>query len=99
MPRFEMSPHAQHQAETRLINPLEILSIVEERLAKYDDETVKNKSFAVLCGFTEQRGSLIGSNGDEIYGIVRDATITTIMLRRSNQVRTAGALRVDILVY
>lgn len=38
------------------------------------------------------------SNGDEVWAIVRDKVVKTIMYRRSSQPATAEALRVDAVV-
>lgn len=96
--RFQMSPHAARQAEVRRITPREIAEIVEERMAAFDDAVAKTESFAILCGYTEDRGSLVGSNGDEVWAVLREATITTVMLRRGNQPKTPAALRVNKVV-
>lgn len=99
MARFSMTPHAIRQAETRRIDPKFIADIVEERMATFDDAVAKRKSFGILCGFVEDRGSLIGSNGNEVWAILRDSVITTTMFRRDNQPHTPAALRVDVVLY
>lgn len=99
MARFQMSPHAARQAQVRQIDPKWVADIVEERMTTFDDAVAKSKDFAILVGFTEDRGSLIGSNGDHIWAILREKVITTTMLRRGNQPRTPQALRVDIVIF
>ena len=43
----------------------------------------------------QRRGTWAGSNGDEVWCILRDGKVATVMLRRSNQPRHARAFDVD----
>lgn len=71
-----------------------------EELARH----VPDRSAAVRLWFDlpEVRGDTngsyrerVGSNGDQVWMIVRDGRVVTMMLRRSNQPATPEALRVD----
>lgn len=42
-----------------------------------------------------RRGTWAGSNGDEVWAIIRDGQVQTVMLRRSSQPRNAQAFSVD----
>lgn len=42
-----------------------------------------------------RRGTWAGSNGDEVWAIIGDGKVLTVMLRRSSQPRTAQAFSVD----
>lgn len=97
--RFTLTPHSIRQAQTRQVDPTMVLDIVHERMEPFGDEVAKKYSWAILCGFVEDRGSLIGSNGNEVWAILRDCLITTVMFRRSNQPHTPAALRVDRVIY
>ena len=55
----------------------------------------KPNSAAVLIGWTADRWSSGLSNGDEVWAVIRDGEVKTVMLRRGTQPKTRGALRVD----
>jgi hypothetical protein len=42
-----------------------------------------------------RRGTWAASNGDEVWCIIEDGRVLTVMLRRSNQSRAATAFSVD----
>lgn len=42
-----------------------------------------------------RRGTFAGSNGDEVWAILEDGAVKTVMLRRSVQPRNAEAFEVD----
>lgn len=42
-----------------------------------------------------RRGTYAGSNGDEVWCVVREGKVHTVMLRRSTQPRNAQAFEVD----
>ena len=48
-----------------------------------------------IARLTRAVGDIATSNGNEVWAIVRDGWLTTVMFRRSDQPATAGALRVD----
>lgn len=89
-PRF-MSPHAVRQCVSREI-PVDVLRGV--LLAKMS-HLREPGDYAVHVGRSIDRGGLIGSNGTEVWAIVRDDTVTTVMLRRKDQPSTARAFDVD----
>jgi hypothetical protein len=73
------------------MNIAAVATIVRDKL-----RDVRAASAAVLLGRLPQaRGGLMGSNGDEVWAIVRDNAVVTVMLRRSDQPKTRQALRVD----
>lgn len=43
----------------------------------------------------QRRGTWAGSNGDEVWAVIRDAKVATVMLRRSSQPRNAAAFEVE----
>lgn len=88
-----LSPHAAQQCASRNLPATEVAAVVAERLAGRVYESV-----AVFCGWVEDRGSLIGSNGECVWAIVRRGVVATVMLRRSNQPSTAQALRVAAVI-
>lgn len=52
----------------------------------------------MYIGRTEDRGGLIGSNGDTVWAVVRGGIIVTVMLRRSSQPSTPEAMRVSAVL-
>lgn len=88
---MDVTPHAQRQAEQRDIPLGVVLQVIRAKLG-----TQVTGSAAVLVGrLREARGALIGSNGDEVWAVLRDGALVTIMLRRSDQPATPQALRVQ----
>lgn len=85
---------------------------IRERLTPVEQEQVQlraalalkhadARSFAIrLLILPRQRNEAWSdvSNGDEVWGIVRDREMRTVMLRRSTQPATAAAMRVDYVV-
>lgn len=91
-----VTPHARRQCEQRNFPLADVLRVARRKTAGLTSRNCA--SAAVLIGWTEDRGSLIGSNGNEVWAIVRDDELVTVMLRRSDQPATAGALRVEQVV-
>jgi hypothetical protein len=85
----KMTPHARRQCESRSFPADVIEHVVDVKLAGGEYE-----SAAIFVGRTPDRGSLVGSNGECVWAIIRDGEIVTVMLRRGNQPSTPGALRV-----
>ena len=85
-----ITPHAKRQCETRDFPVEAVLRVVERKL-----DGRQSESAAVLVGWTKDRGGLIGSNGNEVWAIVRGGEIVTVMLRRDDQPKTKAALRVE----
>lgn len=94
MTRVQVSDHARRQCEARGF----VVELVEREVgAKLEAANVSDA--AVLVGkLPAARGGLIGSNGNEVWAVVREATIVTVMLRRSDQPRSCRALRVANIV-
>lgn len=87
---MEVTPHAQRQAAQRDI-PLDmVVKVIRAKLGgrRFDSAAVK------VGTLREERGSLIGSNGDQVWAVLRGGDVVTIMLRRSDQPATPSALRV-----
>lgn len=87
---MDMETHADRQARTRGIDPAEVRAIVAERVGR------PAGSVAVFCGWAE--GWAGGSNGDEVWAIVRAGAVSTVMFRRADQPATPVALRVERVV-
>jgi hypothetical protein len=86
-----LTPHARRQCEQRDFPIEDVLRVAARKLAG-----ATARSAAVLIGWVrEERGALIGSNGSEVWAIVREGELVTVMLRRADQPRTRGALRVE----
>ncbi len=92
---FTITDHARRQADSRALPVEAIAFILAEELK---DVELEGRDVAVFICRTQDRGSLVGSNGDCIWAIVRDGAVSTIMLRRSNQPATKAALRVDAVL-
>ena len=93
--QVEMTPHAARQCETRSIPVAAVQQVIDSKLAQLARPAA---SVAVFVGRTQDRGSLIGSNGECVWAIVRDGAVATVMLRRGNQPSTRQALRVDAVI-
>lgn len=89
---MDISAHASRQAEARGIRTTDVLSIVFERTTAAQCA----RSVAVFLGWAE--GFRGGSNGDEVWAIVRGACVATVMFRRGDQPATPAALRVAEVV-
>jgi hypothetical protein len=91
-----MTDHARRACETRAIPVEAVQAIVDSKLTEAN--YTRARDIAVFVGRTRDRGSLVGSNGDCVWAIVRDGEVATVMLRRSNQPSTRAALRVDAVI-
>lgn len=96
-----MSQHAWQRVYERL-TPAEQPE-VSRRIAALEQVCWRfaGKDFGIrLVRLGEQRGDAWSdrSNGDEVWAIVRNGSIKTVMLRRSSQPATTWALRVDHIV-
>lgn len=87
--KLQVSGHAKAAAETRGISVAEVADVVVERAPDFD-------SVAVFCGWAE--GFRGASNGNEVWAIVREGYLRTIMFRRESQPATPEALRVRKVV-
>lgn len=90
MQRLEVRGHARQQCETRGIPITAVMAVVERKLTNHDFRF----DAAVFAGSVPDQGGLIGSNGDQVWAIVRESVVVTIMFRRSDQPATPQALRV-----
>lgn len=64
-----------------------------QKLARRLDASL---SYGVLMlDLNENVATLDGSNGDQVWAIIRNQHVVTLMLRRSTQPRTTQALNVD----
>jgi len=91
---LKLTPHAIRSCETRGL-PADVI----HRVATAKTGGIREDSdYAVHVGRVPDRGSLVGSNGSEVWAIVRGLAITTIMLRRKDQPSTAAALDVDYII-
>ncbi len=96
-----MGNHAQQRAEERISacgrNPAEAYSLAERIARAYPrtDIAVRLMVLEGAYGDTEEDILSRMSNGNEVWAIIRQGVVTTIMLRRDNQPRTTEALRVD----
>jgi hypothetical protein len=84
--------HAIRQCEARNF-PLD--AVERTILQKMEENGYDGRDVAVFVGRVADRGGLIGSNGDQVWALVRGGEVITVMLRRSTQPATAAALRVD----
>ena len=91
-----MTDHAKRACETRSIPVNAVQAVVDAKLAAISYRGVDD--IAVFVGRTQDRGSLVGSNGECVWAIVRGGEVATVMLRRGNQPATKVALRVDAVV-
>lgn len=87
------SAHAIEQAEKRGVPVYIIEARVEAEAHRISGDT------AILVGcLPAPKNAADGSNGDQVWAIVRDGYIVTVMFRRSNQPATPERLRVDTVV-
>lgn len=85
--------HAKDQAEKRGVDVRIIEGRVAFEAARIDGDT------AVLVGtLPAERHVTDGSNGDQVWAIVRGGVIVTVMFRRSNQPATPERLRVETVL-
>ena len=94
-----MNTHALQRLKDRVISnniPLVEVDRILLRLEEIVDES-KQDLAVKLYKFNKQQVSDL-SNGDEVWAIIRDNDVKTIMLRRSTQPATCGALRVKRIV-
>lgn len=89
--KLQVSSHAKMQAETRGVSIAEIADVVAERTHGEQLDSV-----AVFCGWAD--GFRGASNGNEVWAIVREGYLRTVMFRRETQPRTPEALRVGRVV-
>lgn len=88
---MNITGHARKQCEDRGIPVDAVLTVVSSKLAEHG---YCGEDAAVYAGRTTDRGALIGSNGDQVWAIIREGRVHTVMLRRSDQPSTPQALRV-----
>jgi hypothetical protein len=88
---MDITRHAAEQCTSRSIPVAAIQQVIETKLST----GWNGADAAVYVGRTNDRGSLMTSNGDQVWAIIRDGRIHTVMLRRSDQPSTPQALRVS----
>lgn len=96
--RTNLTSHARQQCSTRGIPAEAVEVVVNGRLGDLGIDS-NERDVAVFLTRTNDRGSLVGSNGDTVWAIVRGGAIATVMLRRSDQPSTKGAMRVDVVLH
>ena len=89
--------HARRQCELRGIDTNVILRVIDHKL-----DGVNTSSAAVYVGRLTQKvvrdeEPVLGSNGDQVWAIVRNGFVKTVMFRRSSQPATCEALRVELV--
>lgn len=92
----KLSEHANERVRTRLAaSGLRLTERALERLAAY--AATESSAAFKLAQVPGPVGVPMSdeSNGDELWAVVRDYNVTTLMFRRSTQPATCGALRVD----
>lgn len=90
--------HARRQCESRSFPVEAVATILAGKLAGWKAEDIATKHVAVYICETRDRGSLIGSNGSQVWAIVRAGRVATVMLRRPEQPATKAALDVDVVI-
>jgi hypothetical protein len=94
--------HAQERTRERLSDAGMHESAINTvfRVAKYLECKVTGDTAVRLLVLPQRINAAWGerSNGDQVWGIYRNGTLATVMLRRSTQPETAEALRVDRVV-
>jgi hypothetical protein len=105
---MKTTDHAARQARLRGIDPAEVGAIVDERIGQprcdcdlsiggiHRSWCATTTDVAVFVGWAE--GWAGGSNGDEVWAIVRAGAVSTVMFRRADQPATPVALRVERVV-
>ena len=88
---MQVTTHASDQMRCRAIPEDVALAVIDRKLTKGG---WRGEDVAVYLGRTNDRGALIGSNGDQVWAIIRGGRVHTVMLRRSDQPSTPQALRV-----
>ena len=79
------------------VDPREVLTVAVSEARKCR----RDESVAVRCAvLPEQVGEAWGerSNGNQVWAVVREGKVRTVMLRRQTQPATAQAMRVDRVV-
>jgi len=96
-----MGNHAEQRAAERIIaagrSPQEAVSLAERIARAYPRTDIAVRLMVLEGAYGDTQDDILSrmSNGDEVWAIIRQGSVTTIMLRRSNQPRTPEALRVD----
>lgn len=94
-PSAALALHAHHRATGRL----RAAGIPEERIAAFLALAVRaaldaRVDTAARLGRCTYAGTWDTSNGDEVWAIIRDGRVVTLMLRRSTQPRTPQSMSV-----
>lgn len=87
---MRIHPHAVKQCADRDFPVEAVLRVIRKKMG-----AAAPTSAAVLIGWTADRWSAGLSNGDEVWAIIRDGEVKTVMLRRGTQPKTRTALRVE----
>lgn len=94
------TPHAQARIRERLgdagFDPITIGKVFDAAQALARRSTADSEAIRLLR-LDSQVNTAYGerSNGDNLWAIIRNGRLATMMLRRSNQPSTTTALRVD----
>lgn len=93
MRQINFTQHALDRCKTRGLPAENIARVVASKLR----ETVRDA--AVLVAELDRKVTLNdGSNGDEVWAIIRDGLIATVMLRRKSQRDTVRNLGVAAVI-
>jgi argininosuccinate lyase len=95
----KMNQHVLHRLYDRVVQngvPLVEAHDIVGKLEKVADSST-NDIAILIYQFARQQVSDL-SNGEEVWAIIRNHDVKTIMLRRGSQPKTAWSLRVDKVV-
>jgi hypothetical protein len=89
-----MTPHAIRQCQGRSLPVEAVQVIVGDKLRA----TSVSGDVAVFVGRVKGHDSIVASNGEQVWAIVRGGVVATVMCRRDGQPNTRGALHVDAVI-
>jgi len=91
----QATDHARRQCAAREL-PVEAIEVIVT--SKLAESNLRAESVAVFVGRVRGHDSIVASNGECVWAIVRGGVIATVMCRRGTQPATRGALRVDAVI-
>ncbi len=98
---MSLSWHAVDRASDRLrdagMNPDDVLRLANDVARQVPRGSVAVRLACLAKSVGDLRDDVMtrASNGDEVWAVVRDGVVRTVMLRRSTQPRDPGAFGVD----
>jgi len=94
---MNVEEHALRAAKSRNIPITDVVDAVNDRLREQNSRMTQDLDAAIFVGTTED-GWRGGSNGDQVWAMIRNGALKTVMFRRDSQPATPAALRVRTVI-